>query len=863
MISVHRALLLGAALCLAAPAYAQTDKSGDKPPEKLPTIAEKVKDLRKIDGFIPLYWQESTGRMFMEIGRFDQEILYQVGLPEGLGSNDVGLDRGQLGDTSIVRFDRVGPKVLMVQPNYQYRAISSNEPERRSVRDSFAQSVLWGFKVEAEEGGRVLVDATPFFMRDAHRVVDRLRQAKQGAYKLDDSRSALYLARTKGFPKNTEVEATLTFTTEGDPGRFVAQTTPSPHAITVREHHSFVELPDGNYKPRKLDPRAPSFGIEFYDYAQPLNKPVEQRWISRHRLEKKDPNAAISDPVQPIVYYVDNGAPEPIKQALIEGASWWSKAFEAAGFSNAFQVKELPADADPMDIRYNMISWVHRATRGWSYGGGVTDPRTGEIIKGNVTLGSLRSRQDYTIGSGLVPQYATGTQLPISNSQFPNQSTWELGVGSWELTSCLAGLSPDPDYLAALDPSTDAVAMSLARIRQLAAHETGHTLGFGHNFAASTYGRASVMDYPAPWVEIKDGKLDLSDAYATGIGEFDTFAVKYAYEEFPPGANETQELENILEDGVARGMLYIQDSDARPLSSAHPLASLWDNGSDPVATLAHEMQVRKIGLEQFGLQSIPVGTPLSELELKLVPLYLHHRYQLIAAVKSVGGVNFTYSVRTTNGPNPPTVAKIVPAARQKEALNSILETLSVDFLRIPERILALIPPPASGYGGGTAEPFDSKTTPTFDPIGAAQIAADIAITALLVPERAARTIEQHGRDASVPGFDDIVSALVRKTWSAPRATDGYGQNIQEAVQNLVITRLMDLAANADASSLVRADASAGLRRIRAIAGPMSSAHGAAAREDITRFLQRPDAAHKRTDPLPTPPGEPIGGRGGK
>jgi hypothetical protein len=839
--SYQRGFVLLAALCLATPVFAgQGEKPADKPPEKLPTIAEKVKDLRKIDGFIPLYWQESTGKLFMEIGRFDQEILYQIGLPEGLGSNDVGLDRGQLGDTSIVRFDRVGPKVLMVQPNYQYRAISSNEPERRAVQDSFAQSVLWGFKVEAEDDGRVLVDGTPFFVRDAHRVVDRLRQAKQGTYKLDDSRSALYLPRTKGFPKNTEVEATLTFTTDGDPGRFVAQTTPSPHAVTVREHHSFVELPDGHFKPRKLDPRAPSFGISFYDYAQPLNKPVEQRWIARHRLEKKDPNAAISDPVQPIVYYVDPGAPEPIKQALIDGASWWNQAFEAAGFRNAFQVKELPADADPMDIRYNIISWVHRATRGWSYGGGVTDPRTGEIIKGNVTLGSLRSRQDFTIGSGLVPQYAEG------GGPF----------------ACLAGLSPDPDYLAALDPSADAVAMSLARIRQLAAHETGHTLGFDHNFAASTYGRASVMDYPAPWVDIKDGRLDLSNAYATGIGEFDKFAVKYAYAQFPPGANEDQELEKILEDGVAHGMLFIQDSDGRPISSAHPLASLWDNGSDPVATLAHEMEVRKIGLQQFGLTTIPVGAPLSQLELKLVPLYLHHRYQLIAAAKSVGGVNFTYAVRTPNGPNPPTVASIVPGAKQREALNAVLDTISLDALRIPERILALIPPPAFGYGGGTAEPFDRRTTPTFDPIGAAQISADVAITALLTPERAARTIEQHGRDASVPGFDEIVSALVRRTWSAPRAADGYGQAIQEAVQHLVIVRLMDLAANSDASSLVRAEASAGLRRIKAIAGPMTSAHGAAAREDISRFLTRPDAAHKRTDPLPTPAGEPIGGGGG-
>ena len=348
-------------------------------------------------------------------------------------------------------------------------------------------------------------------MRDAHGVIDKLRETKQGRYKLDDSRSALYMPRTKGFPKNTEVETILTFTTDEDPGRYIRQTTPSPAAVTLREHHSFVELPDLKYKPRKLDPRAPSFGIEFYDYASPITEPVEKRWIARHRLEKKDPSAAISDPVEPIVYYVDNGAPEPIRAALVEGASWWNQAFEAAGFRNAFQVKVLPVDADPMDVRYNMINWVHRSTRGWSYGGGITDPRTGEIIKGNVTLGSLRVRQDFMIGAGLIPQYAEGD----------------------DPRACLADMSPEPDYLLALDDSTDILAMSLARIRQLAAHETGHTLGFAHNFAASTYGRGSVMDYPAPWVDIKDGKLDLSHAYATGIGEFDKFAVRYAYSQFP------------------------------------------------------------------------------------------------------------------------------------------------------------------------------------------------------------------------------------------------------------------------------------------------------------------------------------------
>jgi hypothetical protein len=491
-----------------------------------------------------------------------------------------------------------------------------------------------------------------------------------------------------------------------------------------------------------------------------------------------------------------------------------------------------------MDVRYNMINWVHRSTRGWSYGGGIVDPRTGEFIKGNVTLGSLRVRQDFTLGAGMIPQYLAGT-------------------------ACLADLSPEPDYLAALDPSADASAMALARIRQLAAHETGHTLGFEHNFAASTYGRASVMDYPAPWVDIKNGKLDLSNAYATGIGEFDKFAVKFAYAQFPPGANEAAELEKIVEDAVAHGMLYIDDTDARPISSAHPLASLWDNGSDPVATLRHELDVRRIGLSQFGVTSIPIGTPLSELELKLLPLYLHHRYQAVAAAKSIGGVYFTYSVRTAAGPNPNRVADVVPAAQQKAALQALLDTIGVDTLRIPERILQLGPPTASGYGGGTAEEFEKRTDPVFDPIGAATIAADVTLGALFDRARAARTVEQHGRNAAVPGFGEIVNAVIQRTWSAPRPADGYGLAIQEAVQSLVVQRLMDVAADVSATSAVRMHASAGLRRIKALAATAATAHAAGTREDITRFLARPAEPFKKTDPLPTPAGEPIGGKGGR
>jgi hypothetical protein len=802
------------------------------------TMASITEKLQKIDGFLPLYIDNDNGKVYIEITRFNKEFLYLVSLPTGVGANAIGLDRAQLGSTRVVFFERAGNKVLLVQPNYSYRA-SGDAKQKKSVEESFARSVIWGFKVEASEGDKVLVDATSFLIRDVHGVADRLTQGQQGNYSFDESRSALYLPNTKGFPLNTEVEATVTLSTNSPARGVINQVTPTGKHVTVRERSSFVELPDDRYKPRRFDPRTGAISINFYDYGTDINQDLEKHWIIRHRLEKKDPNAAVSEPVKPIVYYVDNGAPKSIQDALVEGASWWNQAFEAAGFKNAFQVRVLPADADPMDLRYNVINWVHRSTRGWSIGSSVVDPRTGEILKGDVTLDSQRARQDFLLGTGMLPQYDNGS------------------------FACDFSSLPDTDYLLPDDSAPEVTAMAFARIRQLSAHEVGHTLGFSHNFAASTYGRGSVMDYPAPMVKITNGKLDFSDAYAVGIGAFDKFAVTYSYAQFAPGTNEDSALDTLVRDGVSKGMLYLSDSEARPANAADPLANLWDNGPDPIAMLEHELRVRRIGLDNFGIKNIPVGSPMSELENKFLPLYLHHRYQLSAATREIGGVYYTFSVREKDGPSPNTVASPVPADRQRKALSVVLSTLDPKELAIPENVLRMMPPVASGYRSGRSELFTKRTSPIFDPVGAAEISADLTISGLLQSDRAARMIDQSNADKTIPTFREVVDALMKATWRSPAQADPRNAEIKRAIESLVVTRLMELASEQGARPQVRAIASDALRSLsaylkRAAAVGDAAAHNRSTVEDIDRFLIRPFEPAKRTPPLPTPPGDPIG-----
>ena len=717
--------------------------------------------IEKFKGFFDFTYNQSKDKIFLHVDKLDYEFLYIGSLASGVGSNDIGLDRGQLGSERLVKFVKKGNKLLLIEPNLYYRAETENKSEKKSVEQAFAKSVIFGFEIIESKEDSYLIDITPFLMYDRHGVAKRLRDSKQGSYKVDKSKSAIEIENTKAFPENVEFEALLTFSGEAK-GNLIRSVAPDPNNVTVFQHHSFIKLPDNNYKPRKFDARSGAISISYMDYSTPITESITKKYIIRHRLEKKNPELDISEAVEPIIYYLDPGTPEPVKSALLDGGKWWNQAYESIGFKDAFQVKMLPEGVDPLDCRYNVIQWVHRSTRGWSYGASVVDPRTGEIIKGHVSLGSLRIRQDYMIAQAL-------TRDPFISEENNNKM----------------------------------LELAISRIRQLSAHEIGHTIGFAHNFAASTNNRASVMDYPHPLVDIKDDEIVFDDAYDTGIGEWDKVTVAYSYSDFKIDEDEGYELNKILENSTKDGLRFITDYDARSVDGSHAYAHLWDNGDTAYSGLDKVIEIRKKAIQNFSENNAKKGTPNSVLEDIFVPLYFFHRYQTEATAKIIGGMDYNYSLVGDNQNE----FHYLDKDTQLEALNSLIKTLSPSFLAIPKDKLKLFPPRAFGYPR-TRESFKSNLGVAFDPFSVSETSADMTLSLILRPKRLNRLILQHSLNNSNLSLDDLYNFILKrtillKTNNVPSIDDSYYEEVQHIVNVTLLKNLFKVINDSSTFSQVK------------------------------------------------------------
>jgi len=760
------------------------------------------------EGFMNFSYNNDSGKIILEIKNLDSEFMYINSLSRGVGNNDLGLDRGQLGNSRVVYFTKRGNKILLIQPNLRYVSNSSNYLENKAVEEAFARSVLFGFDIIEKSNDSYKIDITSFLISDAHGVSQRLKYSNSGSYTLNKSMSAIDLDRTKAFPKNIEFDVLLTFT--GNPlGNLVRSVTPTASNLTVNQHHSFVELPDNNYKKRKFDPRSGSNPFIVYDYSTPIDEKLEQRFIVRHRLSKKYPKQEISEPVDPIVYYIDNGTPEPVKTALIEGGNWWNQAFESAGYKDAFRIEVLPEDADPMDVRYNLIQWIHRSTRGWSYGASIVDPRTGEIIKGQVSLGSLRVRQDYMILSGLID-------------------------------------NPNDIENKALIKKT-----SLDRIRQLSAHEIGHTLGFAHNYISSANNRSSVMDYPHPKIDIIDGDINIDNAYSKNIGDWDKVTVRYAYTDFQENENEDIKLNQIIEDAVNKGLYFLSDSDSRPVGSANPFSHLWDNGEFPYKELNKLLKVRDLALRNIDLENLVDGEPYDRIEDILVPIYMLHRYQIESTAKAIGGVDYLYFVKNLNNDK----VKFVNSKLQKESLESLLNVLNPKNLVLPDNLIEILSP-RSFRNPRTRENFESNTGVTFDYINASSSVINHTLTFLINPERINRIYQQNMFGENILKLEDYLTIISNSIFSNKKMSL-YEASINNNTSSLFLDHLFLAFNNSKTNDLSKSLILSSILNTKETLSSNLNDYNAFLVNKINGFLNNPDK-YKPIEKTKIPDGSPIG-----